>query len=152
MRDDIRAKLMRRTRKTPTCWLWTGCRSIGGYGQICTGGGQRAYTHRISWEVHRGPIAGGMYVLHRCDNPPCVNPDHLFLGSKGDNNRDAIKKRRGWVGELNGSARLTWDAVRKIRSARAIGASLVDLGKRFHVDPSTIGLVVRNHTWVEPTK
>ena len=87
------------------CWEWRKSdRARFGYGRLrmFEDGRQvgRPMAHRVSWELFRGPIPDGMYVLHRCDNPPCVNPDHLFLGTKGDNNRDTFRKGRNLrVGE-----------------------------------------------------
>ena len=77
------------------CWLWTAHTADFGYGRMHIVGGP-ARTHRISWELHNGPIPAGMLVLHHCDNPPCVNPAHLFLGTAGDNMRDMVAKGRNW--------------------------------------------------------
>ena len=76
------------------CWDWQGAICVG-YGTI---GNKYKYrgAHRYSWELSNGPIPKGLCVLHKCDNRRCVNPDHLFLGTKGDNNRDRVKKGRDW--------------------------------------------------------
>lgn len=71
------------------CWEWTGYRNNRGYGKI-----DRAYAHRTSYEVHVGPIPDGMEVMHSCDNPPCINPRHLSLGTHLDNMRDMARKGR----------------------------------------------------------
>ena len=79
------------------CWTWTGGRGRGGYGNIQRRVGSRRWAvraHRLSWELHFGPVPAGLWVLHRCDNPPCVNPDHLWLGTRLDNMRDAGRKGR----------------------------------------------------------
>ena len=78
------------------CWDWVGARDTFGYGVIGRGGRGRGHTgaHRVSWQIHRGPIPPGMYVLHRCDNPPCSNPAHLFLGTHRDNVADMVAKGR----------------------------------------------------------
>lgn len=84
-------------QKTDTCWIWTGCRSHN-YG-LMGANKTRILAHRFSWELHNGPIPDGLGVLHRCDNPPCVNPDHLFLDTFEDNMKDKIAKGRqakGW--------------------------------------------------------
>lgn len=79
--------------KTDTCWNWTGCKHEFGYGKIRMRG-MTEKTHRFSYRLHFGDIADGMCVCHRCDNPACVRPDHLFLGTRGDNNRDMYAKGR----------------------------------------------------------
>jgi hypothetical protein len=78
------------------CWLWIGATNGKGYGKIQQGrrGGIPLLAHRVSWELHRGPIPDGLMVLHQCDSPPCVNPDHLFLGTGLDNMRDMVAKSR----------------------------------------------------------
>lgn len=78
-----------------SCWLWLGSRKErnGGYGQLSFYG-RFAYAHRVSWHLSNGPIPEGAQVLHKCDNPPCVRPDHLFLGTQADNVRDMFRKGR----------------------------------------------------------
>lgn len=79
------------------CWEWQGGRARFGHGLIHTGPGARlSQAHRVSWELNVGPVPPGACVLHRCDNPPCVNPAHLFLGTKHDNIRDMVAKGRAW--------------------------------------------------------
>lgn len=89
-----------KVRKTNTCWLWIGATIKGGYGSF---GGIKCkvgMAHRFSWTLHNGPIPAGLDVLHRCDTPPCVNPEHLFLGTQTDNSRDMVQKGRhySWNG------------------------------------------------------
>lgn len=79
------------------CWIWTHAKMAkGGYGRITFKQGSQVGVgaHRVSWELHNGPIPNGMWVLHRCDVPACVNPDHLFLGNASDNALDAVSKGR----------------------------------------------------------
>jgi len=114
---------------TPGCWNWTAC-TTKGYGvfQVSRGVSKRA--HRVSYCLYIGNIDDGMFVCHRCDNPLCVNPDHLFLGTHQDNMDDMISKGRkvsvGVRGEENKSAKLTEPQVRLIflddRSSRTIAA------------------------------
>jgi hypothetical protein len=78
------------------CWLWTGAIASHGYGHTRFDG-ETWYAHRLSWHAHRGPITPGMWVLHRCDVPACVNPAHLFLGTATDNAQDRENKGRGRV-------------------------------------------------------
>lgn len=82
--------------KTESCWLWQGYMNPKGYGLISTKRGSRPLqTHRVSYEIHYGPIPDGLWVLHKCDNQQCVNPEHLFLGTAHDNTADMIAKERG---------------------------------------------------------
>lgn len=76
------------------CWHWTAHLGHFGYGKIYNDK-KASYAHRVSWELHNGEIPEGMSVLHKCDNPQCVNPDHLFLGKQGDNVSDMLNKGRG---------------------------------------------------------
>jgi hypothetical protein len=99
------------------CWPWIRYRTKDGYGQFTLYGRLR-YAHRFAWEVTNGPVPEGMEVCHQCDNPPCCNPAHLFLGSQEDNVRDMIAKRRHRPpqpsrGERNVNAKLTAARVRR---------------------------------------
>jgi hypothetical protein len=87
-----------KVNKTPTCWVWTACVDKMGYGRFYVAGKKRDHPHRISWAMKNGPIPKGMFVLHKCDNPPCVNPDHLILGTHLENMQDRDRKGRGIKG------------------------------------------------------
>jgi hypothetical protein len=85
-----------RVKKTDGCWLWTGRKAYWGYGSVqLYAGAPRTGAHRASWQIHYGKIPEGLWVLHKCDNPQCVRPDHLFLGTNTDNMRDCWAKGRG---------------------------------------------------------
>jgi hypothetical protein len=84
-----------RTAGESGCWLWSGSLGTGGYG-LCGHQKRVKRSHRIAWELTHGPIPDGMVVCHRCDNPPCCNPAHLFLGTLADNVRDMVAKGRNW--------------------------------------------------------
>lgn len=98
------------------CWLWEGGAQQHGYGKFTVKGKPR-WAHRVAWELYKGPIPKGLSVLHKCDVPACVNPDHLFLGTAKDNVHDAIaKKRMNYFlnrkrGEDNGNSKLTKEKV-----------------------------------------
>ena len=84
-----------RVAKGDGCWEWQGARSASGYGSMFSASGGHHVAHRVIWEDVNGPIPDGLWVLHRCDNPPCCRPDHLFLGTPADNTADMIAKGRG---------------------------------------------------------
>jgi len=90
------------------CMEWTGWRTKDGYGRIGCGN-KKQYMHRLSYELTFGPIPNGLWVLHRCDNPPCLNPNHFFLGNLRDNFKDMIDKGRNGCGRgvTHGRAKLT---------------------------------------------
>lgn len=129
------------------CWLWTAGRRDGRYGQFCKHRrGQPA--HRVAYEIANGPVPVGMWVLHHCDNPPCVRPDHLFLGKHKDNMKDRHEKGRYAVGEAHHDAVLTEESVRAIRSEYRTGSTTyLALGKKFGISKSVVGAVIRRDTW-----
>lgn len=142
------ARFWRYVEKTESCWLWTGA-TASGYGRFSIDGTVGA-AHRISWEMHRGPIPDGLFVLHNCpggDNRACVNPDHLFLGTLEDNSADMVQKGRSSHGTRRPRAVLTDGAVRLIRDEAANGTKLRALAARFGVSNQTITKVVRRQIW-----
>jgi len=129
------------------CWLWQGSRNHRWrYGRLHTNG-KEIGAHRIAYELLIAPIPIGMQVLHHCDNPPCVNPRHLFLGTQGDNMRDRTQKGRTPRGERNGRARLTEVEVGEIRQKIAHGANLSALGREYNVSNVAIGHIKRKRNW-----
>lgn len=106
--------------------------------------------HRLSWELFRGTIPTGAHVLHKCDTPACVNPDHLFLGTHSENMADMVRKgrSRGAVGVRNGSARLSEDDVREIRRVYALGGvSIRQIARRHGVSFGTIQELLAGKAW-----
>lgn len=136
------------------CWLWTGSTVPFGYGQIgvVTDGVYRPiHAHRVSWELHNGPIPDGMVICHSCDNPPCVNPKHLFLGTSADNNADAWAKGRAKTPFVAGShyhAKLTEAQVIEIRQRYSAGGVLRrELAAEYGVSLGCIASVVSGRNW-----
>ena len=135
------------------CWRWTAHGHSRGYGFIRSGSGFRApklYAHRLSWALHYGEVPEGMHVCHRCDNPACVNPAHLFLGSHSDNMRDKVRKGRANIpnGERHWSAKLDAVQVAEIRALYAEGRTTMQrLAWRYHVNRNTVRKIVRGLSW-----
>jgi len=141
-----------KVQKTDTCWEWIGSKNNGGYGKFwfkrkCIN------SHRFAWLLTYGDIPKGNYVLHHCDNPSCVRPDHLFLGSQRDNMQDMLLKGRGvWgrtslLGETNPRAKLISDDVLTIRRLFSDGMSQTDIAKQYGMSVMAIHNIVRYKTW-----
>lgn len=132
------------------CWEWTARRHKQGYGLLSEWDGSRRsrlLAHRVSWEIANGPIPAGLHVLHHCDNPPCVNPAHLFLGTQVDNNLDKHRKGRTPCGEDTAMAKLSADAVREIRRRGHAGEMQTALSREFAVSRRQIGRIVERDSW-----
>jgi hypothetical protein len=132
------------------CWIWTGWCDKDGYGGFRWHDGQER-AHRVSWEIAHGPIPEGHLILHRCDNPPCVNPDHLYDGTQQDNMTEKSDKGRGATGERHPMAKLTEDAVRNIRSRLTQGESLSSIGRVYGVHMGTIWRIREGRLWKDVT-
>ena len=163
------------------CWIWTGAKLTHTkhrvkYGKLIVSG-KYVLAHRYSWKLAHGYLADDVKVRHNCDNPPCVNPHHLLLGTQADNIRDAVARgrmaggerhgsvthpervargaRHGWAlhperclrGEDHGQAKLTWDDVRNIRTEYGGGALQRDLAQKFGVSQGLVSLIVINKIW-----
>lgn len=131
----------------PGCWLWMGACAVNGYGHFALDASQPArpiLSHRASWLLHNGPIPDGLCVLHKCDVRQCVRPDHLFLGTRTDNMRDASKKARLAYGERHVNTPLTSEQVRQILVSNA---PLVRLAEQFSVSARTIDNIKSGRTW-----
>ena len=129
------------------CWPWTAYRLRTGYGLIRIRGKQHPATH-AAWELHSGkPVPDGMCLLHRCDNPPCVNPRHLRLGTHGENMLEMAAKGRASKGEHRPNAKLTARGVQMIRRRLRPGISRGKLAREFGVSRGTIEAIARGDTW-----
>jgi len=137
--------------KTDTCWLWAAFKDKNGYGRL-TIRNKQYLAHRVSWELCNEKIPKGLLVCHHCDNPPCVNPDHLFLGTKKDNAQDMVRKGRCHsnhaVGVTQHLAKLTDDKALQIRELyEEGGCTHRSLGRIFGVNKTTISQVLNRQTW-----
>lgn len=130
------------------CWSWTGPKNERGYGHI-----RHQYAHRIAYELFVGPIPDGLFVLHRCDNPPCTNPEHLFIGTHADNMADANRKGRldgrpnRPLGEAVGTSKLTGEQVREMRRLAGDGWTTKALAERFGVCADNVRLIKSRRRW-----
>jgi len=142
-----------RTDRASNCWEWRGARTKAGYGVIKLGPrhSPNLYVHRLVFEAFNGRIPDGAYICHRCDNPRCCRPEHLFLGDARINNQDAASKGRTkgphLTGETNPSAKLTAADVAEVRHLLHQGATGVELAARFGVSKSTISNIRKGQTW-----
>jgi hypothetical protein len=143
-------KFLEKVNKTDSCWLWTGARlKIKGqkWHGVLRRNKQYWLTHRYSWTMFNGEIPTDMFVLHRCDVPNCVNPDHLFLGTQDDNIKDMMNKGRhaDQRGILQSNVKLTEEQVRYIKNKLDISTN--ELAEQYKVSPSTIRDIKKNRTW-----
>jgi hypothetical protein len=133
------------------CWTWTAGRDDYGYGWFYTTDGKRRRSHIVSFEMVHGPVPRGLLVCHSCDNPPCVNPTHLWLGTYQDNLRDAAHKGRcrnlPKPGEENPAAKLKSSQVIEIRKRLKAGERLVVLAEEYGVSKSLISAIKNRHNW-----
>jgi HNH endonuclease len=173
MRKSLEQRFWCRVKKglADECWLWSGSTNKKGYGRITLGsraaGVERA--HRVSWLLFRGEIPDGLCVLHRCDNPPCVNPSHLFLGTKRDNTADMVSKgrmvappvHRGDMhplrkdplarsrGEKNGNSRYTAEQALTVWK---MSGSYSDIAAATGINRNFIATVKTGKAWTHVTK
>lgn len=138
--------------KGDDCWEWAAHKDRKGYGTF-EFAGRTQKAHRVAHQLYVGKIPDGLCVCHHCDNPGCVRPDHLFLGTIADNNRDCENKGRGvgkgrgahLFGEKNGRAKLSEAQVIEIRARHGDGVRNVVLAKKFGVARPTISQIVHGH-------
>ena len=143
--ERFKAKLSARDPVTG-CIEWMGYRVERGYGQIRWGDAMEG-AHRVAYMLKHGPIPTGLSVLHKCDNPPCCNDEHLFLGTHADNSADMVTKGREAKGEKQGGAKLKAADVEGIRRLLAEGKSQADLASVYGVSRAQIGNIKRGQAW-----
>ena len=127
------------------CWVWKGCRNAKGYGSFRLRAGQNPFpAHRASFSLFCGEIPEGVHVLHSCDNPPCVRPSHLFLGTNADNIRDREEKGRGvrLSGDANAATKISDSDAVKIKQAFSLGWKQRDLAQAYGVSQFAIWFII----------
>lgn len=138
------------------CWGWLASKDRKGYGKHCLPKTKRPFlAHRIAYEMVIGPIPTGLWVLHRCDNPSCVNPSHLWIGNHSDNMRDCYEKGRHVAqhselmrrGSAHGMSKLNEEQVVQIRHKWSAGSSVKELCHEFSVSRGCIGGIVYRRKW-----
>jgi hypothetical protein len=136
------------------CMLWIGNKYWDGYGKFHVreisnniSFWKTVRAHRYAWELKNGPIPKGLYVCHKCDNPLCVNPDHMFLGTQKNNLEDMASKKRSTIGCRNPMSKLTDEDIRIIREMYKNGYTQQSIANIYSLSRSNIGLIVTNQTW-----
>jgi hypothetical protein len=145
--------------KTDSCWLWTGSKA-GKYGTFWAN--KSVGAHRYSYTIYKQPIPAGMIIRHTCDEPTCVNPDHLLVGTSKQNSEDMVNRNRQAKGDKHGArlhpelrprgetqglSKLTEDDVREIKVLLGFGVSLRAIAKQFYVDYTNISNIKCGKTW-----
>lgn len=146
-----RRRFWSKVDRGPGCWLWRGARDPNGYGRVSKRIYGESLAHRVSWTLSKGSHEG-LFVLHKCDNPSCVNPGHLFLGTQKDNVLDMVRKKRGvrpphYCGSRNNSAKLTERQVIEIRRLVATGETYTSVAEAFGTSRQNIRLIHRRIHW-----
>jgi hypothetical protein len=139
---DVGSRFRARVRKEPSgCWRWLGAHLTNGYGVFSHSRFSREYAHRVSYRLFVGPISPGLLICHRCDNPGCVNPEHLFIGTQADNMLDAARK-----GRVASTVRAS--LVKQIHEASAEGRSnRAAIARRFAVSESVVHDILSGRHW-----
>lgn len=140
--EVVQQRFWLKVAKSDGCWEWQGTRQEHGYGSLRHGKNRKWYAHRVSFAIANGDIPKGMSVCHRCDNPSCVRPDHLFLGTHAENLADAAAKLR-----FPARSSLTPRDIPYVRELNGIGFSQRELAKMYGVAQATVGAIIRREIW-----
>jgi predicted XRE-type DNA-binding protein len=144
---SLKERFAQYVRRGEGCWDWLGYIDSGGYGRINVGGTPKLAS-RVSYLLHYGDVPKGKVVCHKCDNPKCVNPEHLFIGSQADNVRDMHDKgrarKRALFGEAHSRSKLTEDMVRGIRNCALSNTEAAEL---FGISRSTVYDIRKRRSW-----
>jgi hypothetical protein len=162
MKAETIARFWAKVKRTQGCWLWSASKRSKGYGAFVWADGSghvvQGRAHRFAWELANGPIPVGACVLHRCDTPACVRVEHLFLGTRAENNADMRRKgravaggtysRTGYArGEKHHNARLTKSCVDGIRASRRAGMSYGSIAKKYEISLSHAWRIANDRAW-----
>lgn len=145
--DSIADRFFPLVEKTDECWLWRGNLTRYGYGRLQYN--KRRYAaHRLSFELHHGPIQNELYVCHKCDNPRCVNPAHLFLGDQKANMSDCVSKGRYAAGERSPNAKITSSDVTEIRRIVETGLyTHEEIAAKFKTSRPNVTKIINRYRW-----
>lgn len=150
--EAVESRFWRKVDATGECWIWTALLTPFGHGVInmkTPDGWRPMIASRVSYEMAYGRIPAGLMVRHKCDNPACVRPEHLELGTHDDNMRDMRERHRSASGERHSQARLTMVRVRDIRARLAGGETRASIARDIGVSASAIDDVANGKTWIE---
>lgn len=152
-KDTTLHRFEEKITKTNTCWLWIGAKQYSGYGRFWNGK-KLTGAHQYSYRLYKGEIKEGLVVMHKCDNPSCVNPDHLNLGTTKDNLQDMYRKKRNrklqtyTAGSNHHGAKLTKEQVIEARDLyKKGGETWISLANRYKVSKRCMGGVLQNQTY-----
>lgn len=148
IRKTAMERLFEKVKVDGECWVWTASKRRGGYGQVLGNDGRIWDAHRLSYALAYGcKIRNGAWVLHKCDNPPCVRPSHLWLGTHQENMNDAKSKGRMPRGEASHWARLKEFQVREIRMYSKRGWTGVEIAKKYSVSTGLVSMIRLRKVW-----
>lgn len=147
-RPTVEQRFWAKVQKTPGCWLWTGAKHPTGHGMFVAFGGRVVPSHAFALELQIGyPTPEGKEACHRCDNPPCVNPRHIYYGTRQENVDDAWARGRYPIGSARPAAKLHEDQVIEIRERYALGDDTKELAKEFGIKVPTLKHIVLGLKW-----
>lgn len=144
-RTDLKGRIERNVRKSPItgCWNWQGTKSVG-YGTMTVAGRGTVKACRIAYEIYKGAVPAGEVIRHECDNPACVNPEHLLIGTQADNVADMVSRNRHAKGRALPQTKLTPGKVRQIREDPA---SYPEISERFGISVAQVCRIKTRQAW-----
>lgn len=146
--NDFVTRFEAKLDKSGDCWLWTASLAGKGYGQMkLPKQRKQEYAHRLAYMIYKGAIPDGIQVCHKCDNPRCCNPEHIFLGTSSDNHLDMKEKNRHLYGEKNSQAKLSDTKISQIKKCIDSGMSQSIIAKAFGIHQTTVSKINRGCRW-----